>query len=185
VRRRVLWQADHQFGGAEVCELEEGPDGGSLAGTALTSRDGQPVRIEYRVAFDGRWRTAEVRVRVEGRGAARELALDADGSGGWYLDGRPLTAAGGALDVDLGWTPATNTLPIRRLGLAVGGAATIRAVWLRYPELEVVVADQRYERLADDRYRYSSGTFSAVLVVDSSGLVTDYEGIWRAVAIGA
>ena len=86
------------------------------------------------------------------------------------------------VDVDLGFTPATNTLPIRRLRLAVGGKREIAVAWLRWPELRLERALQRYERLAEDRYRYSSNGFSAELVVDEHGLVVDYEGLWRAIA---
>ena len=78
--------------------------------------------------------------------------------------------------------PATNTLPIRRLRLAVGGKREIAVAWLRWPELRLERALQRYERLAEDRYRYSSNGFSAELVVDEHGLVVDYEGLWRAIA---
>jgi Putative glycolipid-binding len=37
------------------------------------------------------------------------------------------------VDVDLGFTPATNTLPIRRLGLEVGEAAGLAVAWLNGP----------------------------------------------------
>src|SRR5205814_2718699 len=53
----------------------------------------------------------------------------------------------GCLDVDLGITPSTNTLPIRRLGLAVGQAKEVRAAWIVFPELEVRLLTQTYTRL--------------------------------------
>src|SRR5207247_1457892 len=84
----------------------------------------------------------------------------------------------GCLDVDLGFTPATNTLPIRRLGLEPGGAAYIRAAWGLLPDLTVRAAAQRYDRLAERRYRYSSGPFASTLDVDEHGLVLDYPGGW-------
>jgi hypothetical protein len=86
------------------------------------------------------------------------------------------------VDVDLGVTPATNTIPIRRLGLAVGESADISVVSIRFPDLAVAVEEQRYERQAPDLYRYSSGPYDAELVVDRSGLVLDYEQLWHAVA---
>jgi hypothetical protein len=54
--------------------------------------------------------------------------------------------------------------------------------WLRWPELKVERAVQRYACLARDRYRYTQNDFEAELVVDEHGLVVDYEGIWRAIA---
>jgi hypothetical protein len=86
------------------------------------------------------------------------------------------------VDVDLSFTPATNTLPIRRLGLAVGEEAEIAVAWLVWPELRFERARQRYTRLAEDRYRYTQDDFEAELTVDKEGLVLEYEGLWRAVA---
>ena len=78
--------------------------------------------------------------------------------------------------------PSTNTLPIRRLRLAVGASKTIQAAWLRFPDLEVVKAAQTYTRLDELTYRYASGTFQADLAVDDEGLVTAY-GPWRRTAL--
>ena len=84
--------------------------------------------------------------------------------------------------MDLGFSPSTNTLPIRRLRLELGESAKVAAVWLRWPELIVERLDQTYERLAPDRYRYLSGRFSAELRVDDHGLVLQYGKYWRAIA---
>jgi hypothetical protein len=87
--------------------------------------------------------------------------------------------------VDLGCSPATNTLPIRRLRLAVGATQAIRAAWVRFPELTVVRAEQSYSRLDEFTYRYASGEFQAELTVDDEDLVTSY-AVWQrtGVAIG-
>ena len=61
--------------------------------------------------------------------------------------------------MDLGCSPSTNTLPIRRLGLAVGTSKTIQAAWITFPELRVQKAAQTYTRLDEVTYRYASGTF--------------------------
>jgi hypothetical protein len=86
----------------------------------------------------------------------------------------------GAFDVDLGGSPLTNTLPIRRLGLLKaepGVAHRISAAWMLVPSLEVVQADQIYTSLGDNRIRYASETFSADLTVDDDGFVIDYPGL--------
>jgi hypothetical protein len=99
----------------------------------------------------------------------------------WSGTSRPAVYAD-SVDVDLGFTPATNTLPIRRLRLAVGQRAEIEAAWLVWPELQVRPARQTYTRLGEDRYRYQQGDFDAELLVDEHGLVREYQGLWRAVA---
>ena len=86
------------------------------------------------------------------------------------------------VDVDLSFTPATNTLPIRRLGLEIGEEAEIHVAWLVGPKLSVQRVPQRYTRLAEDRYRYTQDEFEAELTVDRQGLVLEYEGLWRAIA---
>jgi hypothetical protein len=93
-----------------------------------------------------------------------------------------LTDVAGALDVDLTVTPATNTLPVRRLGLEVGQAADLWMAWIQFPDLEVIPSEQRYERLTQDRWRFSTGDFQAELVVDRDGLVLDYGGLFRSLA---
>ncbi len=63
--------------------------------------------------------------------------------------------------------------------MGVGETAEIDAAWIRFPELDVVRASQRYTRLADRRYLYQSRTFQAELDVDDLGLVVTYPGIWK------
>ncbi len=98
---------------------------------------------------------------------------------------QPVPAIEGLVDVDLGFTPATNTLPIRRLTRAVGEAVDVTAAWVRFPELTVEPLPQRYVRLDERRYRYASsgGAFVAELEVDDLGLVVRYEGGWERVAV--
>jgi hypothetical protein len=167
----VVWELPGE--GAELFALERGHDGShSLSGTAILAADGVPYRIDYRVGVDAEWRTRAVDVDCN----EVEIELTADGGGGWSE-----ARFEGCVDVDLGFTPATNTLPIRRLELEVGDARELDVVWLRFPELALERVTQRYERLADDRYRYSSPGFTAELLVDEHGVVRLYEGLWRAV----
>ncbi len=91
----------------------------------------------------------------------------------------------GCLDVDLSWSPSTNTLPIRRLGLEVGQAsAALTAAWVRFPDLALIPLEQEYRRLSDRRYRYTSrgGAFTAEIDVDEHGLVVNYGDFWKRVA---
>jgi hypothetical protein len=174
----VLWQASD--GGSEVCLLKRCGRGWLLSGTVLTHEAEQPIEIRYAVTVDSAWTTTDVSARVTIAGSEpRELrqlgAL-------WSAAARPSEYRNCA-DVDLSFTPATNTLPIRRLDLRVGDQAEIEVAWLTWPDLDVRPVRQAYARLADDRYRYTQGDFAAELVVDDQGLVLDYEGLWRAVAL--
>lgn len=75
----------------------------------------------------------------------------------WRVDGVVDRTLRGCTDVDLCCSPSTNTLPIRRLRLAVGASKTIKAAWVRFPGLSVVSASQTYARIDEVSYRYSSG----------------------------
>ncbi|MDP9071065.1 MAG: putative glycolipid-binding domain-containing protein [Actinomycetota bacterium] len=177
----VLWR-NRRDGGLDRCSFQAGPNGFRLSGTALLVADDRPYEVRYTVMADQRWRTRSVGVHVQGPDEDQRLALSADGEGGWVLGREPLPQLQGALDVDLAVTPATNTLPIRRLSLSPGASADLAVAYVSLWDLTPEPLDQRYERLAEDRYRYSNPGFSAELVVDGDGLVRTYEGAWELVA---
>jgi hypothetical protein len=68
------------------------------------------------------------------------------------------------------------------MALEVGEIRTVTAAWVRFPSLEVERLEQSYERLAEQRYRYRSGRFTADLAVDDDGMVLQYGVNWKAVA---
>jgi hypothetical protein len=93
-------------------------------------------------------------------------------------------AVRGCVDIDLGFSPATNLLPIRRLALNIGKEAEVRAAWLSFPALTFEVLPQVYRRVGETTYRYESGggTFVRELQVNAVGFVTSYPGLWQAEA---
>jgi hypothetical protein len=174
----VLWQATD--GGSEVCVFERAGRGWRLRGTVLTHEAKQPIELRYAVRVDSAWATTDVEVLVASAGGdQRELEELTEL---WSGPQRP-PGYRDCFDVDLSFTPATNTLPIRRLGLDIGEEAEIYVAWLVWPELTVRRVRQRYTRLAKDRYRYAQDDFEAELTVDRHGLVLEYEGLWRAIAV--
>jgi hypothetical protein len=147
-------------------------------GTVIGAEDGLPVRVEYRVLADRTGMTTAVHVRDLRGFATRTMTLARDGKGSWTVDGAGARGLKGCTDVDLGCSPSTNTLPIRRLRLAIGASQTIKAAWVRFPELTVFKASQTYTRLDEFTYRYASGDFDSELTVDDEGLVASYAE-WR------
>jgi uncharacterized protein len=167
--------------GLERFELLRAPEGWVLRGTILALEEDGPAQADYEIVCDTGWRTNRVEVSLRQGSTERSLRLTVE-DGRWYEDGKEQETVRGCIDIDLGWSPSTNTLPIRRLGLAVGEkSGPVTAAWVRFPELTLEPLPQEYERLAERRYRYSSngGAFVADLEVDQDGLVVDYEGIWR------
>src|SRR3954449_376407 len=125
--RRVAWRRSDEVLADEHCTITLRDSGLSLVGTILGAEDGVPVRVEYRVLTDATGATTAVHVRDLRGFAQRTLTLTRDAKGGWTVDGATVKALKGCIDVDLGCSPSTNTLPIRRLRLAVGGPQTIQA----------------------------------------------------------
>jgi hypothetical protein len=177
----IRWRSLHRPG-ADRCVLEETATGVRLVGAATFTGEAGAARLDYRVECDRAWRT--VGARVEGTLAARFVAFDVLRATGdvWTMNGAPVSAAAGCLDVDLGFTPATNLLALRRLALSVGEAAPAPAAWLDVEAGVLGLLPQRYERRSAETYWYEAPTvgYEALLEVDASGFVTRYPGLWEA-----
>ena len=134
----------------------------------------------YEIYCDENWLTHRVQIERAIGSDVKTLSLSVESRGVWRSSNQELRDVHGCDDVDLTVTPATNTLPIRRLNLQVGSSQSVFAAWVKFPELTVQPLSQRYTRLAKDIYRYESNTgFSAEIVVDDLGLVTAYPGGWE------
>ncbi len=183
--RRVAWRRSDDIPGDEHCTLTLRDGGLSLVGTVLGAEGGVPVRIEYRVFAEPDGRTSAVHVRDLRGFALRTLELLRDAKGLWRVNGEPARELRGCADVDLGCSPSTNTLPIRRLRLGVGQKRTVQVAWVRFPELTVEKVPQTYQRVDEYTYRYTSGTFEGEMTVDDDGLVAGY-AVWErtGVAVG-
>jgi uncharacterized protein len=193
--RTVLWQRIYSPG-SEWCAVEREPDGWRLHGIVLTEVATAPVLVHYAVALATDWSTRVVEIAMRSGAASepRTLKLTVAPDQRWQIEREPglepampaddVVTLHDLVDVDLGFSPVTNTLPIRRLEPAIGEAIAVTAAWVRFPELTVEPLSQRYIRLAERRYRYESagGAFVAEIKVDDLGLVTTYEGGWRRIA---
>lgn len=109
-----------------------------------------------------------------------DLWLGTDGHGRWgEVNGAHRTELDGALDVALAITPFTHTLPIRRLGLAVGDVVALPMLTIDVDTLAVTQDSFRYSR--DDEHAWSvTGPDGAQqFTVDAHGVPRDVAGHWR------
>jgi hypothetical protein len=177
VARWRAWSGE----GVEHLVLIERPDGILAEGVVLATAEARHFAATYHIECDAKWRVKTTRARVIGVDAAIDLM--SDGAGRWRDGfGLLLPTLEGAIDVDLSITPFTNTLPIRRLDLAEGQRADIRAVYLRLPDLRLTIDRQRYTCLTRGRqYRYESldSDFTRDIDIDADGLVVSYPGLFR------
>jgi hypothetical protein len=177
----ILWRRLDQPG-HDSARLHEDASGATLEGTAVFSESGRACRLDYRVVCDAAWRTVSGRVTGWLDAAAVEIDIAADDARTWTLNGQRYSEVQGCDDLDLSFTPATNLIAIRRVRLAVGARAPVRAAWLRFPNPALEVLDQVYERLSELTYLYESngGTFRTELQTNDAGFVTRYPGLWQA-----
>jgi uncharacterized protein len=182
-QRDIHWRRlDHPA--RETAVLEQTADGWVFRGVvAGADPERHAYELQYTVECAPDWvtRAADVEGHVSGAAVRITLARDSR-TGAWTRDGSLQPQLDGCLDVDLGFSPSTNTLPIRRLGLRPGGRAQVRAAWLRFPGFELVSSEQEYRCEDERRYVYESagGQFRAVLEVDDAGLVRRYGDYWLA-----
>jgi len=183
LKRAVVWKS-LLINGTDYCALWRTAEGWLLKGTTVgVLKDRRPMLANYEIHCDENWLTHRVQVeRTIGRDT-KTLSLSVESRGLWRSSGQELPALHGCDDVDLAVTPATNTLPIRRLDLGVEKSESVIVAWVKFPELEVQPLSQRYTRLTQDTYRYASNTgFSAEITVDDLGLVIAYSGGWERIA---
>lgn len=175
----ILWRR-LDVPGHESCRLDSDGERRHLVGSAIFAHEGQACRLEYEVTADLAWRTQSATVSGWIGRAPVAIQISVDAEQRWRLNGVECPEVAGSVDVDLSFTPATNTLPIQRMGLAVGQAATVRAAWLTFPSLALEPLDQIYRRTGPSAYRYdvADGSFGADLEVNAVGLVTRYPGLW-------
>jgi uncharacterized protein len=198
-RRFAAWRGADAWR-AEAAELDLRPDG--VVATGVQVGDAPvPYRLDYRLDASARWVTSALEATATGDGWTRRLRLARDERGAWSAeatatgvrvaeladppggDAAPLATA---LDCDVGFSPLTNLLPVRRLGLLddePGIAHDVLTAWVAVPSLAVEPSPQRYALGRRDparpTVRFSAGDFTADLVLDAEGLVLDYPDLAR------
>jgi uncharacterized protein len=172
-----------QGAGLERFEFVRAGEEWIMRGTIVTLAGDAAAEAKYELACNHSFHTTRAQLSLREAQTERSLQIAAE-NGRWYANGREDPKVKGAIDIDLGWSPVTNTLPIRRLKLEIGQASgEFHAAWVRFPELVLEPLPQEYFRVSERVYRYSSrgGAFNADLLVDEHGLVVNYQGFWERV----
>lgn len=164
----------------DACRLTQAARGWRLEGSAAFLQGDATARLRYEVQCDESWDTVGGAVEGAIGTVPLSLAIERGRDGTWVLNGRPLPELQGLVDLDLGFTPATNLFPIRRLALSVGDSGDAEAAWLDDANWSLVRLPQRYQRRSETEYWYESPTngYAGLLVVDADGFVRDYPGLW-------
>jgi uncharacterized protein len=180
-----LWRKiDHP--GHDSCRLFKLANGWRLTGAAIFWDNGKPCYLEYDVAADSAWKTRNAKVSGYVGKKSFDLRIASVGAARWQLNGVLSKSLTGCVDVDLGFTPATNLIALRRLALKVGQSADAPASYLKFPEMQLVKLPQNYLRIGRTEYEYTAPTvgYSGTLQVLPNGAVIQYPGLFEMVVSG-
>jgi len=169
------------FLGHDACRLFELADGWRLSGAAVFMESKRVCQLEYDVVADGAFRTRSASVAGFVGRKAIDLRIRRGAHARWQVNGRSFPGITGCLDVDLGFTPATNLLALRRLALKVGQHAAAPAVYVAFPRMELTVLPQHYKRISRTEYWYEAPSvgYRGTLRVSPLGAVIMYPGLFE------
>jgi uncharacterized protein len=181
MRDSMLWRR-LDTPGHDTCRLLASDAGWQLDGTAIFRHEGDAARLSYRVTCDRAWRTQHGEVRGWLGALPVDFTVARTADDVWTLNGTLVPGLHGHVDLDLGFTPATNLFQLRRIALAEGNAADVPVAWLDVVAGTLTVLPQRYERRTAATYWYESVTakYAGLLEVTPAGFIRTYPGLWEA-----
>ena len=158
-------------------------DGGwRLQGAAAFDHDGGSAVVAYQVEVDARWETRRgiISGLVGDKTIQHEIERD---DMGWRLNGVQIAGLERLVDLDYGFTPATNVLQLSRIALNVGQRADFAVAWFDLDSVSLIELPQYYERRGEASYWYEAPTvpYRALLEIAPNGFVESYPGLWRLV----
>lgn len=181
-RAVFFWRKlDHP--GHDCCRLLAVPGGWRLSGAAVFLEARRACLLHYEVTADRAFRSKRARVIGCFGKRAIDIEIRSAGIGRWRVEGEIRSDLDDCLDIDLGFTPATNLLVIRRLALAVGEQAEAPAAYLELPRMRFIALPQHYRRTTRTEYAYESPTagYAGTLRVTPLGAVVRYPGLFELV----
>ncbi|MEM9778084.1 MAG: putative glycolipid-binding domain-containing protein [Chloroflexota bacterium] len=169
--------------GSESALLKQTANGWNLSGLAVFLDEEESCGLRYEIECNQDWQTQTVKVFGHIGTASCDILIESK-NGSWILNGVPCPEVAGCVDIDLGFSPSTNLLPIRRLAIDVGQRESVKAAWLKFPDMTLTLLEQSYARKSETHYVYESrgGAFTADLEVNHDGFVTLYPNLWEEVA---
>lgn len=167
--------------GEDDATLVSDDAGHRLSGRARFRDEPGQVDLQYNVLLTHTWSTREARIEGTTARGRVSMTITTDGAGGWRVNDAPVERVSGSVDLDLGFTPATNLISVRRLNLRVGEQAEVIAAWIPYPEFRLEPLRQLYHRVTATAYAYECPalSFRSRLTVDPDGFVTAYPPLWE------
>lgn len=151
-----------------------------MRGMAVFLEGKQVCQLRYEVLADPAFQTREAVVAGWVGDTVVDLQVCVIGHGMWTVNGVEQPQLAGCVDLDLGFTPATNFLPVRRLRLRIGEEAQAPAAYLAFPQLRFEVLPQSYKRISETKYEYQSPSagYTGTLEFSPQGVIVSYPGLF-------
>ncbi|MET0900045.1 MAG: putative glycolipid-binding domain-containing protein [Mycobacterium sp.] len=135
----------------------------------------------YDLVTDEKGATKRLSLTVTMAERERQLSIARDEENMWVIQQHSGQTSrsefGGALDVDVMFSPFFNALPIRRIGLHQQSEAVgVPVVYVQLPALEVVPVTISYASGADG-IELQSPVAETTISVDADGFITEYPGL--------
>jgi uncharacterized protein len=167
--------------GHDCCRLFRLSGGWRLKGMAVFRESGHSCNLEYDVSVDSAWKTLRARVAGFRGRRALDMRIRRTAAGHWHVGPELQRAVAGCIDIDLGFTPATNMLAIRRLRVGIGQKVEAPAAWLALPSMKLRVLPQTYLRSTKFEYDYEAPTvgYKGRLQVSKLGAIVRYPGLFE------
>jgi hypothetical protein len=169
--KSVLWvRLDRP--GNDACRFADTGEDLLIEGNT-TEAEGLFLHYRVRAGSDGVTKRARV-------GDSPMMTFERQDDGRWLMNGTEVPAVAGCFDFDLGITPATNTLALRRLALKVGEVGETVAAWLDPSDWTLKPLKQTYTRVSEHEYDYASTTgYGGRFEVDDDLVIRRYPGWWE------
>jgi hypothetical protein len=163
--------------------LRPSGDGWLLQGAAAFDHHGGSAAVAYQVEVDAGWRTRRGMVGgfLGDRTIQYEIQRD---NTGWRVNGARIDGLKHLVDLDYGFTPATNALQLARISLKPDQKAEVPVAWFDLDSASLIELPQTYERRGEASYWYEAPTvpYRALLEIAPNGFVQSYPGLWRLAA---
>lgn len=165
--------------GRDAARVRRTPAGYDLSGQAVFLDPAGPAALRYVLDLGPDWSTRQGRIT----GFIGERTIDSHivrGMRGWTVNGRDCGLAD-VIDLDLGFTPATNMVQLRRVAPAQGDRVEFDVAWCDGGEDDLTRLPQVYRRLSAFDYAYEAPTvgYAGTIVLAPSGFAASYPGLWE------
>ncbi|MCC8410333.1 putative glycolipid-binding domain-containing protein [Mucilaginibacter sp. UR6-1] len=176
----VIWKRIADYSSVEHCLVTATTADIAVSSTIGGMVNDLPFEVNYSLLLDSGWNAKEVYIEC----VTDNMPLS------WHFVKMPVGWLGGnspepvhcdCVDVDITMTPFTNSLPINRLKLQPGQTTQIEVLYFDVLERNFTAEKQVYTCIDERTYKFENadGSFSAELVIDADGIVTNYPGLFE------